>query len=284
MNTLERFQRLSPAIVALLATSTLGLASAHADEIAPAPIVAPTPEPAPAPPVAPTPPPPVAPAPPPPVASAPPPLLAPAPPLPVAPPVPSVAYPDETAAPSAAPSQYGASATLRSVAPAAASPVERFGRPGQLILTQRFGFVSSAGNTTTIRLTPAFDWFVTNVLTLGFEVAYGGDLTSSTSGSGENRTTTTHLRSALGVGGHIGLNVAFSDSVSLWTVLIGGTTYQESAPNTASSSLAFSLLLHPAPHFFVGLGPEFTAVRDIQGRDTSVTTSKSLGTLLGGWW
>ncbi len=171
------------------------------------------------------------------------------------------------------------------VAPLAFAPIpqgqapESFGHAGQVIVTQSFGYVRHSGDTTSIFLDPSFNFLVTDMLTLGFELAY-----SRTSTSYEGSATRTS--SDFGALGLVGIMARLSETVSLWPNVGGGISHdfdgQGSSTLVVGGQLA--LLLHPARHFFIGIGPETRGVKSLEGSGQSFHYSQSLASMIGGWW
>jgi hypothetical protein len=147
-------------------------------------------------------------------------------------------------------------------ASALAQSHEAFGNAGQLAISSdmRLSIESDSvnnngGSTTTFDLAPAVDYFVIQSLSLGGQVQFTH--TSRSPGNGGTSETT----DLFGIGPRIGYNIPISDLFSFWPKV--GVTYQHgSFGNTSESKFSIGafapLLLHPAPHFFVGLGPNFS--------------------------
>lgn len=135
----------------------------------------------------------------------------------------------------------------------------------------------SPGDTTTITLQPAVDYFVIPNLSVGGFIG----LDYTTTGS----TTTVRF----GVGPRVGYNLTLSDLVSIWpkvgfsfsttnTEVEGDNT--DSNDNTAIAlNLFVPIMFHPATHFFAGFGPFLDT--DLSG-DNKVTAF-GLKLTLGGW-
>jgi hypothetical protein len=188
-------------------------------------------------------------------------------------------------------------------------PAQVFGGPGTLAISSDFnlGFtgqsVSNNGPSTwTFTLAPAADYFVIQGLSIGGQVAYAHSHSSLTDAAG---TSTTNDQDTFGIGARIGYNIPISDFLSFWpkvglifNVVSGnfGGTGTTTGANNGYSGNAFDvqvyapLLLHLAPHFFMGLGPgvqtDLTASQSQGGQSStnpSKTTSYGLYFTIGGW-
>jgi hypothetical protein len=164
-------------------------------------------------------------------------------------------------------------------AAAEARPVERFGRAGQLVVTQSFGYVSHTDDTTSILLDPAINVFVTDYLTLGIELSYYR--TSRTTGTGSAQRTTSS--SSMGAAFNLGVNAPVAPVVSLWPNVSAGYVTPDQGMGTVLLGGGLSILFHPAPHFFVGLTPELRASR-LTEAGQSFEVTQALSSMIGGWW
>ena len=176
--------------------------------------------------------------------------------------------------------------------PPAPRPVQTFGGPGTFVLSSDFsgginmGFNGSSQSNNgpsswTLTLQPAADYFVIQGLSVGGIVAYAHDHTSSTDqASGVSATSD---GDTFGIGARVGYNIPINDLLSFWPKVglifnfISGTSGGSVAAaggnngfsgNTFDVNLYAPLLLHLAPHFFVGLGP---------GIQTDLSSSYSFG-------
>jgi len=172
------------------------------------------------------------------------------------------------------------------------SPVGLFGDRHQIAISSDAGFSlthtnlsGSGGSTTTLILRPAVDWFVIDSLSIGGFL--GLEYTAPPGGS----TT------AISIGPRVGYNLRISELFSVWpkvglsfasttekrdaTTLPDGTRVDPT--DTSSTSLQLNLfvpvLIHPAAHFFIGLGP--AADLDLSGDNKATTLAIRL--TLGGW-
>ena len=163
--------------------------------------------------------------------------------------------------------------------PASADP--GFGAAHQLAISSdanvAFQYVSiSPGNvsSTTILLEPALDYFVVDKVSVGGFVLIAR---TSTSGGMTDSTSTT-----FGIGPRVGYHVVLGDKLSIWPKA-SLTIASASSGNQSSTNLGLTvfapLLYHPAPHFYLGIGPALHA--DLSG-DFRSTTFGLLFTI-GGW-
>ena len=126
-------------------------------------------------------------------------------------------------------------------------------RKGNFVVTNNaeFTFTQQLTNPTdtTFRLRPALDYFVINHLSLGGAVEL--DVVSPPHGPSSTDFS---------IAPDVGYAVSLSDTWSFW--LIGSLPI--SFPNSGSVTVAVDVfpafLIHPADHFFFGIGPTFTQV------------------------
>jgi hypothetical protein len=156
-------------------------------------------------------------------------------------------------------------------------------------------YSGAASQASGFAIAPAFDWFVSDNISIGAYASYG-----LSRASGIDVLTAARFQEreySLGLGPRVGGNLALSSLFSLYPTVgfsFGGGKYNESSlgqTNAASYSmvtvsLSVPLLVHAAPHFFIGAGPYLThdltrrvGSRDYQNRATEI----GLNTLLGGW-
>lgn len=163
-------------------------------------------------------------------------------------------------------------------------PTHSFGHEGQLAISSDAALQIShisPGDTTTITLQPAVDYFVVENLSLGGFI--GLDYSTNDGGS------TTRFS----VGPRVGYNIRLSDLVSIWPKLgfsFATTSTDIDTPSedvtittSENSGIALNLfapiMFHPAPHFFAGFGPFLDT--DLSGDDK--VTVFGLKLTLGGW-
>jgi hypothetical protein len=165
-----------------------------------------------------------------------------------------------------------------------------FGAAGQLAISSDANLqlthtsVTDGGDSTTIlSLRPAADFFVIDDLSIGGFVLFEND---SSSGATESTTT-------FGIGPRVGYNLAISDTFSFWPKV--GLSFQHVSAGTASETsfnvaLFAPFLVHPAQHFFLGLGPIVSTdlANNVSGAgggsaEVPKATTFGLAFTLGGW-
>ena len=179
-------------------------------------------------------------------------------------------------------------------------PVQTFGGPGTLAISNdmNLGFFGSStseggGSSWTFLLAPAADYFVIQGLSLGGQGVYS-HLHLSTGGNAAAGTGSTSIDSdTFGIGPRIGYNIPIGDLLSFWpkvALIFSDTATSGASGNTFDIQAYAPLLLHLAPHFFVGLGPQIqtdlTASQSSQGVSNphpAKTTSYGLYFTIGGW-
>jgi hypothetical protein len=163
-------------------------------------------------------------------------------------------------------------------------PSHRFGNKSQLAISSDAALEirhTSPGDTTSITLQPAVDYFIIDNLSLGGFIGF-------TYQTAENASTT-----IFAIGPRVGYNITLSDLVSIWPKV--GFSFQTSntevddddsdisVTTNDNSALALNLFVpivfHPATHFFAGFGPFLDT--DLSGDDK--LTSFGLKLSLGGW-
>jgi len=165
-----------------------------------------------------------------------------------------------------------------------------FGRQRQWVFSsdasiqvQRTTQSDTDGALTTLSLAPAADYFVMPNLSVGGSIGVYYTKTGESNGS---RFT---------IGPRVGYNLALSRLLSVWPKLGinyahtgGDTPVANAAPGTTpgnnnNDAIALSIfapvMLHPAPHFFAGLGPFLET--DLSGDNRA--TSWGIKLTLGGW-
>ena len=165
--------------------------------------------------------------------------------------------------------------------------------------TASFQFASvsdNGGSGTSFVVAPAADYFVIGNLSLGANILFG--LVSPAHGNTGNGISET----LFGIAPRVGYNIPISDSLSFWPkVFFGYTTVSSSGGSTVngvSTNPGFNstgigvfapLMIDPAPHFFLGIGPNFST--QFSSNQTSGSASQSLPKVtqvglqmtLGGW-
>jgi hypothetical protein len=168
----------------------------------------------------------------------------------------------------------------------AASPAFAFGgsatqfdQDGNFVVTNQanLGFQQSLNSPThtSFTLAPALDYFVIPHLSVGGQV-----LLSYAGGGGSHSTT-------FGLVPEVGYDIPLGDTWSFWPrVSLSFTTTSFSSASGGSSNNDLSLgiftpfLVHPAEHFFFGLGPGFTGVLAGPNPNTAIT----VGFVIGGYF
>jgi len=176
-----------------------------------------------------------------------------------------------------------------------------FGGQGQLAIStdaqlsfqgQSYSGNNAPGSQLLFVLQPAADYFVIQGLSIGAQLLYEHISENAPSGSNGQSTNV----DVFGVGPRVGYNVTISDSFSFWprasfayTTLnssAGGTTIGQ---NAVTVGLFAPFLYHPAPHFFLGLGPSVSTALSAsqsqgnQSQDAPKLTTYGIMFTLGGW-
>jgi hypothetical protein len=146
-------------------------------------------------------------------------------------------------------------------------------RQGNFAVTNNaeFGFNHQIGHGdgTTFTLRPALDYFVVDRLSVGGAVQF--DFASG--GPGNPDSTTFEIAP------DVGYEFALSDTWSFWPQ----ASVPMSFPNRGNATLTLVIfapfLIHPAEHFFFGIGPGFS-----QGLTSNPTTSITGAFLIGGYF
>jgi hypothetical protein len=153
-------------------------------------------------------------------------------------------------------------ATASPRAPAFGGTAKNLEHKGNFAITNNAGFEFTQQLTnptdTTFVLRPALDYFVIDHLSLGGAVEFR-DIAPQ---RGRSQTTFT-------IAPDVGFAVGISDTWSFW--LIGSVPF--AFPNPGNPVVALDIfaafLIHPADHFFFGIGPTFTQVLT-QNQPTSI--------------
>jgi hypothetical protein len=162
-----------------------------------------------------------------------------------------------------------------------------FGAPGQIAISSDFSAqigshaeIAADGNTpastTTVSLSPALDVFVAPNFSVGGQVALQWSTTGGSTTSG------------FGVGPRVGYDLPMSDTISFWPK--GGLSFaferREVSRSRVTAEVYAPFLLHPAPHFFVGLGPLLAVdlVSRWDGNAANRNLDFALSTTVGGWF
>jgi hypothetical protein len=163
-------------------------------------------------------------------------------------------------------------------------PSHTFGHKSQLAISSDAALAIThyaPGDTTTITLAPAVDYFIIDNLSIGGFI--GLDYTTS----GDASTT------RFSIGPRVGYNITLSDLISIWPKVgfsfattssdRGGATDDVTITTNSNSGVALNLfvtfMFHPAEHFFAGFGPFLDT--DLSGDDK--VTAFGLKLTIGGW-
>ena len=181
-------------------------------------------------------------------------------------------------------------------APAADDTAAGFGLAGQLAIsgdlqaTVLHESVSmGGGSATAVQIQPSLDYFVAP------NVSVGGALTIShgSSGSSSGSINTSSSSTSIGIAARAGYNLHLAPMISFWPQLQLGYVHSSfSAGGMDSSGYTFSLaifaplLVHIAPHLFVGIGPVFSTdlISKVEGNDNAKTTDIGITSVVGGYF
>jgi hypothetical protein len=229
---------------------------------------------------------------------------------PGAPPPPSPASPQGTTGQPLSPSAYAGPPPLAPPTPEAqATPVEpKFGDAGEFVISGlmsasvgHLGYSSSDASTTSASFQPAFDYFVQPNFSLGASLFI--NYSDATSAIGiESKTVSYGAYGRLGANAPLGDSISFRPIASLgvWSLhstlesqfdgvtSFGGTAVPAAGEVTETAVvLEFfaPLLVHPARHFFLGLGPDiYTDLTHTVGDFANRRTFIGLSSIVGGWF
>jgi len=183
----------------------------------------------------------------------------------------------------------------------APAPARRFGQQLQWVLTGElyagFGSQTYSGNdssSSSYTVTPSVDFFFADHMAIGVSASVSS--TNSVSHRPDG-STVTYDGSSVGIGPRFGVEIPFGTRLSLFPRVRVGVAYEEtrltmrgaspSVRNPTNGSedtvtfvgLSVPLLVHAAPHFFVGWGPW---VYQELSRRTEGSTVQITGTSIGG--
>jgi len=181
-----------------------------------------------------------------------------------------------------------------------------FGEPRQIVLSSALGasvshttYAGTEAATTSASVYPAFDYFVADHVSLG--VSLGASYGNTTGFDASNGATVTYKTSSFSVGGRVGRDLPITRSLSFYpraSLSAGtGSTNEESSRGSANddTDIFFAvgvyapLLVHPAPHLFVGFGPQASTdllheYNDPRGGTKSIlATQVGASLVVGGW-
>jgi hypothetical protein len=152
-------------------------------------------------------------------------------------------------------------------------PSHTFGRSGQLAIMGETAFeISHATESDTTRLTlsPGADFFVMDNLSVGAFIAL------QYLSVGDSSTT------RFDIGPRVGYNITLSDLISIWPKIgLSFTSFDsDDSDNTGIALNLFApLMIHPATHFFLGVGPFLDVGLSGDDKDTII----GLRLTVGGW-
>ena len=153
--------------------------------------------------------------------------------------------------------------------PPPTGPVRPFGNAGELVLTGESDLSASwttydgTGSSYTVgNIAPGLDYFVVNHLSIGL----GASFTTSKQVGLNGATTVTYVRTAVGAGPRVGVDLPLGAAVSFYPRVgfgVGGSKSDERSGTTQNNPTenyewvyaVVPLLLHVAPHLFAGFGP-----------------------------
>jgi len=201
---------------------------------------------------------------------------------------------DETEAPvgEAVPTDPPPSAPNPEVAPASA-PTDGWGSAGVIAISDdlrlsatRLSGSGQDGSLLQIQLTPAFDFFSRQNLSLGGQLV----ITYGTEEAGGSSTTSVQL----GLFARVGYNVPIGATTSLWPRLglgfqhVGGRLGGSSGrtETTVPFQVFVPFVFQPAPHFFFGIGPILVTdlVAKENGENATKMTTIGVQSTLGGYF
>lgn len=148
--------------------------------------------------------------------------------------------------------------------------------PGTTSLVSfQFGTASdNGGSGTEFALSPAADYFVIDNLSVGGQIQFG--VLSPAHGNSGSGTTLT----LFGIGPRVGYDLKLTDTITFWPKLFFGYQTLSGSNNSGSANsteigIFAPFLWHPAPHFFLGIGPNVWT--QLSNNVTSVSTSSGTG-------
>ncbi len=184
------------------------------------------------------------------------------------------------------------------------NPRDEFGHRGQLVVTGA-AQVNIEANTETssdvqVLFAPSADLFVAEGFSIGAMLTYQRQtepIIRTGFGQAQAALSSTQFElvyvdaDTIGAGIRFGYNVRFGPSWSFWptasfawqhTWIDGGATAATEGDDL-SLGLFAPILFHPAPHFFVGLGPGIDVGFATGLFDASLPTEYGLRLVVGGW-
>lgn len=184
---------------------------------------------------------------------------------------------------------------------ASTSHAPAFGESGQVVFSGEFGiggaktwYAGTGTSTEALSIAPGVDYFVARHVSVGIAFDYGSSKTTGLRPDGIRTTT-----KAAGGGGslRLGVDIPFTSWLSFYPR--GGFRFGTRVVDTragtegygydeglTTATLFAPLLVHPASHAFIGIGPyvAYDLVRQIKGTDASTpATSVGADLIVGGW-
>jgi hypothetical protein len=177
----------------------------------------------------------------------------------------------------------------------------RFGESGQVVFSGDFGigggrttFAGTRSSTESFTLAPGVDYFAARHVSVGIAFSYG--FTNSTGLRADGTPAMSKTRGG-GLSPRLGVDIPLTSWLSFYprgSLRFGSRTFEtragqdgyEYTEGFATASLHAPLLVHPAPHAFVGFGPfvSYDLVRKVEGTsDGTPGTSVGASLVVGGW-
>jgi len=188
-------------------------------------------------------------------------------------------------------------------APERRALARRFGTASEWVFTGESAITVAStrygvqGSSSSVSVAPGFDYFVADDFSMGAN-AY----VNSAKSSGTDDTGTPYASSgaSYGLAVHLGVNVPLGSALSLYPrgyFGFGGGSYNDTSGTSSNQasytngwvSLYVPLLVHPAPHVFVGFGPSATHQLLAQysypngAQFSNLGTTVGAGLIVGGW-
>jgi hypothetical protein len=186
----------------------------------------------------------------------------------------------------------------------ATKPARRFGERGEVVFTNELvanvystAYAGTSSSDTQGSFTFGMDYFFTDHVAAGFS---GNGGWNNFSGLDTNGNAVTYNTTSYGVAARLGVEIPLGSLLSLYPRASLGAEFgnDDEKSSAGEDSYSFSevwigayvpLLVHVAPHFFVGFGPSIsrdlaTTITFAQGQQTSNNaTTLGAGFVVGGW-
>jgi hypothetical protein len=116
---------------------------------------------------------------------------------------------------------------------------------------------NNGGSGTQFGLAPAADYFIMDNISVGGQILFSLASYSPPQGPGVSATT-------FGIAPQVGYNLGLTDNISFWPKLFfqyanTGISNNVGSVSSAAIGIFAPFLYHPVQHFFVGIGPNFSA-------------------------